>query len=205
MDVLGAVRDIIVAVAAIVTAYAAWRGVSEWQKQLRGQTEYQTARLVLHTTYKVRSAISMVRSPFMSAGEMTSGVHELDPEAKDLPPKSDEAQSRRLAAGYGKRWQPLADAMEELATARYEAEAIWGPAAAVCLNDVKGCAVELGSSIQMYLLRERDGFYPPVSDDFDKKVQAVVFGGGGEADDEFSVKIRQAFESVEAFYRPKLK
>ena len=64
------IKDVITAGAALVAAYIGWQGLATWRKQLKGRTEYELARRLLSSIYKIRNYVSYFRNPFMSAGEI---------------------------------------------------------------------------------------------------------------------------------------
>jgi hypothetical protein len=202
-DIVSAIAGVVVAAAAAATAFFAWRGVHAWRYQLKGQAEYELARAALSAAYRVRDAFNQVRSPFMSSGEQATALAEVDPEANDLNPHSDEVRARSLAAGYQVRWRAVASALSDLDLARVESEAMWGVDAAGCFVDLRKCAGELNAALAMYLRREReaDRYAPPT--DLDEQQFRVVYGGGDA--DEFGDRVKSAVGVVEAFFRPKLK
>jgi len=202
-DVVSTVAGVVVAVAAAATAFFAWRGVNTWRRQLKGHAEYELARTALRAAYQVRDAFSMVRSPFMSSGEQAAALAEVDPEAKDLDPSSDDARARALAAGYQVRWRTVASALSDLDLARVESEAMWGVEAAACFAELRRCAAELNAALTMYLRRERETYRVAPPTDFDEQQFRTVYGGGES--DEFWERVKSAVGAVEAFFRPKLK
>ncbi len=202
-ETLDVVQTVAVSAGAALTAFFAWRGIDTWRRQLKGRAEYEAARAALRCAYRVRDALSMVRSPLMTAGEEAAACAEVDPAGAELDPSTSHAQARRQAAAYQVRWRAVASALSDLDVARVEAEALWGSSAAECFSDLRGCAAELNASLTMYLRREAQPWRQTSSDDFDEKLFRTVFAGG--AGDPYSAKVQQSLESVEAYFRPKLK
>jgi hypothetical protein len=56
-------KDIILAISALAAAFIAWRCLATWRKELKGKSEYEIAKQVLKSVYKVREAFKHVRSP----------------------------------------------------------------------------------------------------------------------------------------------
>jgi hypothetical protein len=202
-ETLNVIQAVAVSAGAALTAFFAWRGVDTWRRQLKGRAEYEAARAALRSAYRVRDALSIVRSPFMTSGEQAAAGAEVDPQLSELDPSSSETQARRQAAGYQVRWRAVASALSDLDVARVEAEALWGASAADCFAELRGCASELNASLTMYLRREAQPRWHASSDDFDEKLFRTVFAGGDG--DIYSARVQRSLESVEAYFRPRLR
>ena len=63
-EIITLIKDISLAVAAIITSYAALRGLNAWKTKLKGQIDHDLARRLLTTLFKYRDAIYSGRSPF---------------------------------------------------------------------------------------------------------------------------------------------
>lgn len=115
------VKDVVLAGCAIAGATVALRGLNTWNRQLKGQTEYELARRLLRATYKFREAINVVRAPFMLGSEM--------PEPPEDDPAASSPAKKRwygTAKAYEKRWEHVSKARSELEAELIEAEVIWG-------------------------------------------------------------------------------
>ena len=62
VDSISIVRDLIVSAAAVITAWAAWRGINQWTVELRGRTNFEVARGLILATYKVRDEVRSCRA-----------------------------------------------------------------------------------------------------------------------------------------------
>lgn len=114
------VKDLATGAAALLAAYIGWRGLSTWERQLKGNAEFETARALARTTFTLRDAIAAFRSPALLRGEFS---------AEYLADRDHTAEqtSREHFAIYNKRWSPLGEALREFDLRALEAEAIWGP------------------------------------------------------------------------------
>ncbi len=56
-EVISVVKDIVLSGAAITGAVVAVKGLGTWQRQLKGQSEYELSRRILVTVFKYRDAI----------------------------------------------------------------------------------------------------------------------------------------------------
>src|SRR6056297_2200195 len=62
MEFITAAKEIVIAVAASVGAYAAWAGVHAWKKQLRGTSEWDVGRRLMVSILELQSETLKVQS-----------------------------------------------------------------------------------------------------------------------------------------------
>jgi hypothetical protein len=62
-------KDVVVAIAAFVGMIVALTGLNTWNRQLKGEVEYELTRRLLKCTYRLREAIQGVRHPMIFADE----------------------------------------------------------------------------------------------------------------------------------------
>jgi hypothetical protein len=60
-------KNIVAVVAPLIAVYIAWRGLSTWNRQLRGTRDSDLSRRILVALYKVETMIRQIRSPFVSS------------------------------------------------------------------------------------------------------------------------------------------
>ena len=91
-DGVSALADSITAVAAAAAAIQGIRSLTAWRNEALGRRRFEVAEDVLANFYRAQEILSFVRSPFISAGEMTDeeGVDE------SLTSNSDYVPLRRL-------------------------------------------------------------------------------------------------------------
>ena len=95
----------------LVGAYVALRGLSTWNRQLKGGVEYDLTRRILKCTYQwLREAIKGVRNPVMWGNEMPT-----PPETEASQMSRDELRHYELANTYEKRWNRVTEIRTELA------------------------------------------------------------------------------------------
>ena len=101
-EIVSLIKDISSIISGTILIVIAIMGLQTWKRQLKGNTEYELARRFLSAVYKIRDAISYIRNPFVSAGEIASALQEANIEID----KSDsEYQVKRQNALYQKRWK----------------------------------------------------------------------------------------------------
>jgi len=121
-------KDVCLSVAAIVTASVAIYGLRSWKKELSGKANFEVARGLIRSTYRLRDEISYGRSPFTSAHEFPKGYDPLN--------KAPEKEAEAWSHVFTNRWKPIAEAVQEFDAQTLEAEALWG-------SDIKDMSFEL--------------------------------------------------------------
>ncbi len=58
-------KNIVAVLAPLIAVYIAWRGLSTWNRQLRGTRDSDLSRRILVALYKVETMIRQIRSPFV--------------------------------------------------------------------------------------------------------------------------------------------
>lgn len=121
-ETVAIVKDVVLAIAAIVAASVGLRGLGTWRRQLRGNTGYQLAKNILSSVYELREAIAGVRSPLMQY----SREPELSQDKlRELSHR--EKEWHAWAQAYQRRWDPVPAAKAKLDSNLLEAEVVWGP------------------------------------------------------------------------------
>jgi hypothetical protein len=60
---ISAWKDVVIGLSAASAAVFAYLGLSAWRRELKGKSEYELAKEVLKSVYKVREAFKHVRRP----------------------------------------------------------------------------------------------------------------------------------------------
>jgi len=110
-ELISVIKDITTAIVAIIGVGVAIAGLSTWRKQIKGKTEYDLARRLLKSIYKIRDSIPAVRNPFQLAGEIEAALREsrIEPEGT-----LNYANTKAIRAVYTMRWNKLRDSVIEL-------------------------------------------------------------------------------------------
>jgi hypothetical protein len=175
---LSIIKDIVTIVAAGVAAYVGFRGLQTWQRQLRGNAEYDLARRVLVAVYKVRDVINNCRLL----------ASELDSETMDITKQIHESHFAKLD-----------EAQASLDVELLETQAIWGNEQSYRMR------IRLFLSLGQVLKNAFWQYYLPYSEDTNKveKAHGVLFTDRDHKDD-FSVMLDTAVKEMEDMLRPKL-
>jgi len=200
---LGIAKDVVLTGAAVAGAWVAVRGLSTWNRQLKGGVEYDLTRRLLRTTYRLRESIKSVRNPVMWAAEMPTPTAE---ERKEM--------SREAIHHYGQgrayqlRWDKVTEVRNELQTELLEGEVLWGNELHKKYEPLFKLQQELFVTIHTYL-RATDPARPEHSREATQQVfekrRDVMYDLSGETADEFTQDLAAAIVGIESFLKPHLR
>lgn len=193
------VKDIIVAGAAIIGAFVAWKGLGTWNRQHQGQTTYNLVRNTLIALAQYCDAIDHVRNPWISSHEMVLMDQEKQRKTED--------EKRGLATenAYSSRWKRLDEARSALMEGVNEAEALWGDGSRKLAESMLRLERELSGAISEQLRYERMPNLPfNLRNDARRaemdKIMNRPFDG---STDEFGARFMEAAKALEAHFRSK--
>lgn len=196
-----AIKDILVGVSAVSAALFAYLGLTTWRKELKGKSEYQLAKEVLKSVYKVREAFKHVRNP---------GIYQYE-YPKDMLDNTGylkrEFHYEGTAHVYEKRWKMMAEAFSELEDHHLEAQVEWGPEFQDVILKLRTCKVELQITIQQLLEREKNPSMIERSG-FEKNAEerSILYNLGSNSElDKFTPQIDEAINEFEKWLRPHIK
>ncbi len=194
-------KDILLGIAAIVTAGLAWKGLNRWSAELKGKSEFEVARNLIRATYKLRDAIQSCRNPLMSIYK--------DPEGgRDNPVTSStkqEQEAEALAYAYNNRMQPVWDALRELDLHTLGAEVLWGKEIRLHTDKLRHSAHRLFIALQDFIADKKSGGKDSKQDEaYAKLIRKTVYDSWDEEDNEFSKKITSVITEIETIVRPHL-
>jgi hypothetical protein len=193
---LAILKDIIVAIAAIVAAVFARKGINTYTNEFAVKDQYELAKRLLYAVYNVRDGFSHVRNAFMSVTEYPkneNGEIITDP------------QHEAVAYAYKKRWEILANALKEFEVEMTQAQAFWDFDKSTLLGPVRECVISLQIAIENRLdsMRGEEGVY---IDNAERATERKVLYGRGDIEkDPFGKKIQQSLEPIESMVKPHLK
>ncbi len=147
-------KDIIVGVAAILTACVAIRGLNTWRRQLIGSSKFDTAKKLKKSIYKVQHSIDALRSRGFRSSE------NLDSEK--IPGGDTRAKIERLVEeAYNKRWALVNNSMVEFEDNQLDAEVIIGDEVIDIGNKFRSLVRQLEIDLGLYLeMKSWVGFDP---------------------------------------------
>lgn len=122
-EAISVISAITVALAAVVAAHAAKRGLDTWRLQMRGKNEYKIARDLLVSLYKYRDAICEVRQPWSNYPELRKdpnkvmGVNDIGKRKEFFV---------RFHKEYQRKWGNVIKRKQHIYKDMVIAEALWG-------------------------------------------------------------------------------
>lgn len=194
---ISVIKDIVLSGAAITTAYVAYAGVEKWKAELTGKANFEVARTLIRSIYKLRDEIGYSRSAFIFAYEFPEGAQ------GGLANLSSEEKGQAWAHVYGNRWEPVGKALQDFDSETIEAEALWGAEIKEKAQVLRRLARELQLSMEAVIQNEYSNNEDFEDREFGQKIRANVSAGGSK-NDELSVKISDAIEELEKVIQPHL-
>lgn len=195
---IAAAKDILVGLAAAAAALFAYLGLSAWRKELKGKAEYQLAKDVLKSVYKVREAFKHVRNPIIYQYEYPEGMRDVHGHLKR------EHDHEGTAHVYEKRWEKMAEAFGELEEHHLAAQVEWGPEFQDVIVKLRSCRVELLVAIQKMLERKKNPHEAPLTKAEERaEERSVLYHIGSNSEhDKFTPQIEEAINDFEKWLRP---
>ncbi len=197
MDWISAGRDIIIGLSAVFTAIIAYLGLSTWQDKLKGKSEYQLAKDVLCSVYKVREAFKHVRGPAIYSYEYPENMRDHHGSLKR------EYSHEGTLHVYESRFEKLHEAFGELEGKHLEAQVEWGAQFQNVIIPLRKCRAELLNTIQMMLDRKisHDGA-TRTREERSEESSVLYYMGEDEKQDKFTPEINEAISKFEEWLRP---
>lgn len=194
--IISMISNIILASAAVVTAYYARKGIREWRKQLKGKTEYELALSILKNTYKLEKAIKTVRKPMFFAYEFSESP-------KTDNDRTEQGRYEGWCYVYKTRWKNVENTRIDLQDKLLEGQVLWEEISE-CFSEIFRLENELFMSIQRYLTSQN----PNVSilrkaDKSDNPYRDIRLYEIEEEDD-FSKEFKDAIKPIKEFLSPYL-
>ena len=195
------IKDIILMIFAAIGSFVALSGLKAWRIQLKGKSEYELSTRILKSIYSLREAISRVRNPLITPGEMYSAQKE-----KGEPIKEKELDNWNIALVYEVRWNEISKAMNELKIVDIESEVLWGKSIPESLDKLYKIVVKLYITLQQFLNLNKKEFYSERDFDLRTKYEEIVYDRGSKDEpDPFSQNINLAIKEIEDLVRKYLK
>ena len=200
---LVAIREVVVILAAVSGVAIGCLGLRTWRKQLKGNTEYELARRLLRSVYRVRNALQGVRNPLMSSGEIAQALKDAGKQPEEI--KQDMDYVEQTSAVYAARWKPVTDALASVQVEALEGEVLWGDAVHDRLRPLYGCVNKLNFAL-MQFFRDAQGSGRTMREDRREEMNKLIYLESSDPkEDGFSRDLQEAVSDVETLIRPHLK
>lgn len=145
LTVYQVLKDVLLLLFAGLGSITAFYGLRVWRKQLKGKTEYELARRMLLSVYKIRDAIKVVRNPFIPVGEIYEAKKEYQKE--DIGGTIANRENDNYAV-YKSRWKSILEAFSSLDLDLLEAEVIFDDKLGEEYKKLKRLVLKLSMAIQ---------------------------------------------------------
>jgi hypothetical protein len=199
IEIISISKDILLGSAAIITSGAAVMGLKRWKFEIKGRAEFEIARNLIRTTYKLREDIKNCRSSFTSSYEYPDGYR------VPLGKHTAKEEAEAIAYIYKNRWEPIRLSLQEFDTHSLEAEVLWGKNIRIQTDTLRQCINELLVSIEDYIsIKASDEHGIKNNDSLVKETYAVIFRGKNN-ENEFSKRIFDSISEIEGTVKPHLK
>lgn len=203
VQIAAVVKDAVLGSAAVIGAYVALRGLSTWNRQLKGGVEYELTRRILKCTYRLREAIKGVRHPVMLGTEMP-----YPDEAQAANMSREQIRFYGLSNAYQQRWDKVNEVRDDLQTELLEAEVIWGRAIHAEFEPIFELQRELFRAVHAYVSSSNPDESPEgraVYQDIVVKVRGILYEVPGDKADTYAQAISDGINRIEAFLKPHLR
>ncbi len=201
VQLITAAKDILLGLSAASAAFFAYLGLSAWKKELKGKSEYQLAKDVLKSVYRVREGFKHVRHPAIYQYEYPEEMR------NHHGPLKREHDHEGTAHVYEKRWEVMEKAFGELEEYHLDAQVEWGSEFQHKIVKLRSCRVNLMIVIQEMLERKKNPREAALSTAEEKaKEQSVLYHIGSDSKhDKFTPEIEDAIDEFERWLRPYIK
>ena len=194
-------KDIATTIIAGIALYIACQGLSTWRRQLKGNAEYDVARKLIFSAYKLRDALEGVRVPGIHSMET---AHALKETGISLDGMDDRTSLRtQKAAVYQLRWRPVQDAKNELRLNSLEARALLGDEAEAAFREANSCVQKLWAAIIVEWEFERNDVREEAVDIIARRKILYPMATKPE-EDSYMVEVNKAVERFEKLAKPHL-
>jgi hypothetical protein len=177
-------KDIILAISALAAAIIAWRGLATWKKELKGKSEYEIAKQVLKSVYKVREAFKIARNPGISYDNPRSGIQDYE-------------NSNHILAVFNSFEETFKTIEERYLDAQIE----WGDEFKDTINPLRECRFEFLKNIFLFYDYKKFPESQNLSKEQLSEIRSIIFSNIG-IPDSFEDKINKAIEMFEIKLRP---
>jgi hypothetical protein len=201
LEAIGVIKDIVLLLAACVGSYVALRGLSTWQRQLKGNAEFEVGRRIRRSAYQIREGIRAFRSALILPGESIQAMKEAGLTEEQIA-KID----INLIDGYAysTRWRRISDAMTELSLAALEGEAIWGAEIQRPVERLGACAAKLYANTTVYFQLRSQGCRTTYQIYADMLATHEQYVYRKSENDEYEAEVLSAVSEIDAYIKSKL-
>jgi len=138
--VIGTLRDLVVAGAAVSTATVGWKALTKWRDETVGKRRLEVAEETLSAFYQVQEVIYDARAPFIAANEMVKEEGVTD----EVAGNSAYGPIRRLRQSF--------DHIRDLRTKRHRFAALFGREGTKPWDEIEAVLNEINAASEAILM-----------------------------------------------------
>lgn len=173
------------------------KDLRSWKAEIRGKTEFESARNIIKATYKTRDAIHRFRVPVVFSSEWPP----------HLPEGFNRGSAEEIAEGwsyvYANRRVQIIDALTEFESHALEAEVLWGNGIRNKTDEMFACARDLRLATDEVINDHRlSGRSFNEDRQLGVNMRSIVSGSYTDEKNVFSQKLAKAVEAIEVEIRP---
>jgi hypothetical protein len=201
-EYIGALKDVVLTVAAATGAIVAVKGLGTWRNQLYGQSEYELSRRILVSLFKYRDSVNALRHPVMWPNEMP-----YPPEEKAKIMNDHQIRYHGTSGAYQKRFSKVQEQRTALYTDLLEAEALWGASLKDIFKRLFNLEHELAISIHQYLTTINPDESPETRKQYAEirgKNRDIMYDDLSDDGDDFRKELTSILSEIESYLKPKL-
>ena len=192
-------KDGVLAIAGVVTAIVAVKGLNTWSRQLRGTAGFDVARSLAKSSYKVRDKLQACRSRILLAGEFPIEYH--DGRLK----KTSEQKTLGYAFVFAERWNLVQAAVQEFDAATLEAEALWGQSIRETTDELRKVVLDVKTGIDAFILNASSGDENFTKDrQYGENMLSKAFASSGDITNSININLTLAIKAINDQLRPHL-
>ncbi len=200
MEVLSIIKDILLVLTAIIANYIGIRALLSWKKQHRELTEYDIAKKLLKSIYRLKEAVENSRDRYIYFPPRSSS----DPEERIT-----ETKEKRTWNGlfdyYNQRINQIIKTKSDVRGNLFEAEIIWNKEVRNKVDPLLKMANELINAIDDYVGAKHPDTHKDLRDEVIRHNRPLVYSHSNIEKDAYRKNFEQTIEDIEEYLRPKIK
>ncbi len=186
------ITDVIVGLSVLSASIFACLSLSTWKKELKGKSEYQLAKDLLKSVYRVNQAFRYVRNIIIYQHEYPK---EIQFSHQNI---NSEDQRKVILHVYKQRWEVMEKAFHQLEEYCLDAQVEWGEKFQDQIEKLRECRTTLLDAIQSAFEKDSsalEAYY----------TQRNIFRDRGKCSEKFNNEINNAIAEFEKELRPLIK
>lgn len=197
LEIISVTRDIVFIFAAIATARVARDGLGSWNRELKGKADFEVARSLIRSVYRLRDKLRSCRSIIYILDEF--------PEGYDTGNETSEQKAKAHSFICSNRWKLVAEELQCFESQALEGEALWGSNFKLKANELRLCAIDLRVALEADVSNvNNSGEDFKCDPDFGRLIKSKIWLTVDESDP-LTLKINNAISDIEKEIRPHFK